>query len=262
MTAAEITSLLPPIAVSLGAILPFLVASPPFAVAENAKVLLACLMTLVIWMGYWIAYICGDIFGDWIFFEGQVPLWIIVISAIQFAVVFRAAQRPPEPEMHWEKKDVGDKQIDAQVPTLDKDGKPVVKAAINSPGYLWLYLSALVCVAIAAALYVGTKDHVVVELYPPGDDASNLQKELPVIKREIVSSGSALNAPPVPLRVRQTGSSYTVMLTLAEYNTVEKFHVETVDKLGNNVEYVADRAGAVEELKAGMGKYYRVVYHK
>ncbi len=121
MTADQIQSLLPPIVLSLGAILPFLVASPPFAVAANARVLLICVMTLVIWLGYWTAYA----FGSWAFASLTLTVVLIIVALLLFIVIFSVAQRAPTP-----KKNADGTQI------MDSEGKPVMNAAIDQPGWL------------------------------------------------------------------------------------------------------------------------------
>ena len=83
MTADQVTALLPPIVLSLGAMLPFLIASPPFAVAPNARVFLICIMTLVIWMGYWLAYLLGE----WAFYSLILTVCLIAASFVVFIMI-------------------------------------------------------------------------------------------------------------------------------------------------------------------------------
>ncbi len=242
MTADQIQSLLPPIVLSLGAILPFLVASPPFAVAANARVLLICVMTLVIWLGYWTAYA----FGSWAFASLTLTVVLIIVALLLFIVIFSVAQRAPTP-----KKNADGTQI------MNSEGKPVMNAAIDQPGWLWVYLMGLLAVSVAAALYVGPKDWVMVEFELP-KDSSKSAREIKNISK-VIGAGS----PSVTLELIGHGEDITIMLPKTEFDAVERFlvRVDTTPPTGGSPtssQLDAFPGNKGELLRPGLGKHYRI----
>jgi hypothetical protein len=81
-------------------------------------------MTLVIWLGYWIAYILGE----WTFFSTWVPVITISLALILFAVIFHVAQLPARAKL--KRLDTGQndpqgKPITQSEPETDSEGKAV-----------------------------------------------------------------------------------------------------------------------------------------
>ena len=62
----------------------------------------------------------------------------------------------------------------AGAPVIGDDGKRVLEAPIDRPGYLWFYLAGLIFISVAAALYVGPQGRVIIEFEVPA--ASNGSK--------------------------------------------------------------------------------------
>ena len=234
MTADQIQALLPPIVLSLGAILPFLVASPPFAVADNARTLLMCIMTLFIWLGYWVAYS----FGAWAFASLQLTAVLIVAALIAFIAIFFVAQRPSPKKPESKAVNVNSGET---------------RASIDNPVWLWIYLLGLLTVGVAAALYVGPKDWVIVEFQLPDDQGVGK-----VTRISKVVSGPSVNLDPI-----ESKGITSVMLPKAEFDAVKKFIV-TIRSGAAPVnqspvrEYDAFPENKGELLRPGLGKYYRI----
>src|SRR5215469_6268085 len=137
MEASEVKDLLPPVVLSLGAILPFLVAAPPFAVPTNARVLLSTIMALTIWTGYWSAFALGEV----AFSTVWIPVTLVLITLVIFAFLFHVAQRPPAPKMRRILETDGQgHSVCKKVPVLDTNSQPILAAQIDEARYLWLYL--------------------------------------------------------------------------------------------------------------------------
>lgn len=233
MTPDQIQSLLPPIVLSIGAILPFLVASPPFAVAANARMLLICVMTLVIWLGYWTAYA----FGSWAFASLILTVILITVALALFVLVFSVAQRPATEK----------KRQDGTV-DMGSDGKPIMTAAIDKPGWLWAYLGGLLAVSVAAALYVGPKDWVLVELELPSANGS----------QSITKISKAVGVNP-SVSLDRIGNS--VMLPKPEFEAVSEFLIDVKQQSSAGesfAQFSAFPANKSELLRPGLGKHYRI----
>jgi len=234
----QIQSLLPPIVISIGAILPFLVASPPFAVSANARMLLICIMTLVIWLGYWTAYA----FGSAPFASFTLTIILIAIALSLFLVIFFVAQQPSTQKRGPDGSAV-----------KDADGNPVMYSAIDRPGWLWLYLVGLLAVSLAAAWYVGGRDWIVVEFELPKDGLSG-KPDITVL--ESVKDGRPVSLDPIkknPVRI---------MLTRAEFEATEKFQITTQKPVPSATpmtrQYDAFTKYKSERLIPSLSKQYRI----
>jgi hypothetical protein len=237
VTAEQIQSLLPPIVLSLGAILPFLIASPPFAVQEKARVLLICLMTLVIWLGYWMAYA----FGDRPFYSLELTGILVGFALVLLLLLFYAAQRP--------ERQVVDQSGKAKV---DESGSPIKQALIDRPIWLWVYLAALFTLSIAAAFYVCPKDRVIVEVeLDPGIGTG----------AQVVRLAEDTGFDPVGLTFQKREMGAEFMLTKAEFEAVKKFLVDARLSDGSNKHLIADPKFKTELLKPGFGQHFRVRAH-
>jgi hypothetical protein len=100
-------------------------------------------MTLVIWLGYWMAYA----FGDRPFFSLELTGWLVLVALIMLLIIFFVAQRPAQVAFD-----------DKGNPKIDENGKPLRIASIDRPSWMWIYLAALFLLSVAAAFYVGPKD--------------------------------------------------------------------------------------------------------
>jgi hypothetical protein len=240
MTNDQVAAILPPIALSLGAILPFLIASPPFAVASNARVLLVCIMTVVIWMGYWMAYLLGE----WAFYSLFLTVGLITAAFVLFICIFRAAQLAPIPKI-------------SSNGTFIKDaaGQPITEAAIDRPAYLWLYLAGLILVSVAAALYVGPQGRVIVEF----EIAGVLNQPTPVVQSVSRDIGSTSYVT-VDHHIRS--GKALCMMTKAEYERVSQFVLEVdptpADSSDARETMVGSPTDAMELLKPGLAKNLRI----
>lgn len=232
MTAEQIQSLLPPIILSIGAILPFLVASPPFSVQERARILLVCLMTLVIWLGYWMAYA----FGDRPFVSLGTTGILVALALVVLLVIFFVAQRPEKPGVN---------------------GRPARRAPIDNPFWMWAYLLALLILSIAAAFYVGPRDRVIVEIeYLPLDDAS--PGEIENIEED-TGKGTPVTLDIIEHGRIKHGSKAEIMLTKGEFAAVDNFRVKVNQKSdGKDLNLFAYPARKTELLTPGFGQHYRM----
>jgi hypothetical protein len=237
----EIQSLLPPIILSVGAILPFLIASPPFSVQERARILLVCLMTLVIWLGYWMAYA----FGQRPFISLYITGILVLIALALLLTVFHVAQIPAKQVID----DKGNK-------VSDENKDPVQKAPIDQPFWLWAYLIALLILSVAAAFYVGPKDRVIVEIqYKPfGSEHGGTIEEVD----EDTGAGS-----PLPLDIIKHGSKAEIILTKEEFAAVKMFRVKVAPGPGKeDLNLFGYTAHKTEVLTPSLARRFRIVTEK
>jgi hypothetical protein len=264
LNASELKDVLPPIVLSLGAILPFLIASPPFAVANNARVLLISIMTLTIWIGYWTAFALGEPAFSTIWIPGV----LVAATLAIFSVLFHVAQRPATPKTTtvFQTDEHGQSSCKT-VPAKDANGQPILEAKIDEPIYLWIYLIGMVLLSVAAALYVGSREEVIVEL-ALDTETNSFNPKITEVLEEVPKM------PSLSLNIYRLAGVTVVILPKAEYGAftmlhlnvemkanVDNNHLSPTDK-PNQIPYFAEREIAQRLLNPGLGERVRITAHR
>jgi hypothetical protein len=229
LTTDQIQSLLPPIVLSVGAILPFLVSSPPFSVQERARVLLLCLMTLVIWLGYWLAYA----FGDRPFFSLELTGGLVLLALIMLLIIFFIAQQPAKVAVD----DKGNQKV-------DDNGKPLRIASIDRPIWLWIYLGALFLLSVAAAFYIGPKDRIIVQI--------ELDPNLVLSHSQVSKVEEDAGLAPITVHFSKMQEGAELLLTQGEFKAVKQFLVEVTKPDKSRINLIAYPNSKIELLKPAL----------
>lgn len=230
MTSDEIAKILPPISLSLGGVLPLLIGNPPFAVPDNCKALFASILVLVVWLGYWVAYM----FGEWPFLTNAPIVVLIACSTLLMLVVLWAGQKPPVSRPLPDETVVQDKEIEKR-------------------GYFWIYVLALLLVSVASALYAAPDGRVVLELdFPNGKDG-------PASNWTIAALVRNENDTLISLNHRDNKYGTKCLLTTEEYGKTSEFQV-VVNEPGRTTlkNWRGKREWSYSVLRAGKGQHCKV----
>jgi hypothetical protein len=218
MDVSEIVPYLPPIAVSMGALLPVLISKPPFSVAENARVLVSCIMVLIVWLGYWAVYLPAS--------RSFVLWWLgplgLLASLGVLGVVSYAANRPSPP---------------------NAAGQTEPAREIDRPRYLYWYGIGLFLLAATAAIYTGPRGQVRVELdltLSPEDSLIEVYS----VKR-VRKAGN-----PVPVDSPSThGKRIQFLMDAEEFSGADEFQVDILVQMASKTEPRTMHAPVADKLK-------------
>jgi hypothetical protein len=132
MNEVDVIKLLPPVLLGFGAVLPILITKIPFPILDGTRTLLATIMVLLVWAGYWISLLTSNRF----FYSNLLTFFLLVAAIIALIVVFLQLQKR-------------------------------TASSLSSSLIMYVYLVALLLVSVAAANYVAAKNRVVVNFIAP-----------------------------------------------------------------------------------------------
>jgi hypothetical protein len=207
MSTEEIKNLLPPITLSLGGVLPLLIGSSPFSVPENCRALFSSILVLVVWLGYWMAYM----FGEWPFLTNWPIVGLICVGAALMLAVLEAGQRTVSTKP-------------------DETGKNVPRLAIENRKYFWVYVLALLSISVAAALYAAPEGRVLMELnFPNDENAPKPNWKVAGVTRIEKAATEGGSEPWIALHHEETKEGTKCLLTAEEFAKTKEFRVWTIE---------------------------------